>query len=1259
MRFAQWQTKEPSGPRSTGVDLAPPGRRYGDPCEHHEHAHGEAQNDQPDRNNLSHLHRGEHGLGDRLKCGMPSWPKSRLTGPGAWPVHAIKSVTRSWRNAVVSERKLSGVPAGSPEPKDTAGAGRTPGADHPGPEHIGQPSAPSARSAVPGADAAQPLAPEPTGPGRTEPIADPHRAASEGLPDGPDPRVGQRIGPYLLIGRLGAGGMGTVFLAERDHLGVRQQVALKVIRQGLGGADAVQRFRQERRILARLAHPNIARLFDGGETDAGQAYLVLEYVDGRPLLTFADNARLSIRRRVALFLELSRALSYAHQNLIVHRDIKPANVLVTGDGVLKLLDFGIAKPLDPLGDEASIYLTAPDQGLMTPLYASPEQLRGEPISVASDVYSAGLLLFQLLTGLHPLERPRDGLPTGHALIQAILAQERPAPSTLLSRIERAAQAKTGQSGPAGGLRGGPSGTRGLQGDGIAAGPVPGSRPRSRWWDAVAPRRAWKRLSGARMGSAPEPGAASRVAPTATLNMDPFAADAEQRASVSTGGTAGAGTAGNDPRARDVASTGLRGETAGGKPDGAASGPSPVTGCSLNQRVATILRERGEASMRQLVRRLKGDLDTILEKATDLKPERRYASMQDFADDLQAYLEGRPIRARPQSLAYRSGKFVRRHAWPLALVTTVLTASLVVSLLLARQVQVIAAERDAAEQARRETARIAEFQARQIEGIEPSVFASRILDQLLDDGDVLRKSTTALVPAGGFPASELVGLADGEQSLLASVLRRSNLTGITAAALRDTLLEPALVAAEREFAGDPPLLVRLYKSLAYSARHLGDIDWARIPLEKGAALARVTFGPFDPRSLRFELLDGLLHYDAGRMEDAADRFRRLLDRLDAGEPEAAELERVALRSLAATVLMAGDPAAARDLLAPLIAALPVVDPAQMAELDPEAAAEWVMARDGYARALAAEGDYPAAEAEIRWAVAAARALKRSGSQAEIGLLNLTESNLAFVLSQEGKWDEAVTLQEAVLQRWRELEGEYGNNTLTAMENLGTYYERLNRLEESEVLIRAALERRRRVFGERHPHTLSSRHNLAAILNSLGRNREAVAIYEQLLPDAEEELGRLHPLVLTMLNNWAFALAEIGDNRAAEPLAREQVARAGQVHGPEHPETLAARHLLVSLWEDQGRIDEALASQRDLVALADAALGASHWYVGVFGNQLGRLERAAGNPCAAAKAWQEAYQLFRQLLGPEHSRSQALAQQLAELEPDLAGGQCERD
>src|SRR5262245_9272142 len=213
--------------------------------------------------------------------------------------------------------------------------------------------------------------------------------------------VGRQLGHYRLLSQLGAGGMGEVYLAARADDQYRKQVAIKLVKRGMDTDNILRRVRHERQILAALDHPNIARLLDGGVSEDGLPYFVMEYIAGNPITEYCDSHQLSTEARLELFRQVCAAVHYAHQNLVVHRDLKPGNILVTEEGAPRLLDFGIAKVFNPELAYPTLDLTAPETRLMTPEYASPEQVRGEPITTASDIYSLGVVLYELLTGHHP------------------------------------------------------------------------------------------------------------------------------------------------------------------------------------------------------------------------------------------------------------------------------------------------------------------------------------------------------------------------------------------------------------------------------------------------------------------------------------------------------------------------------------------------------------------------------------------------------------------------------------------------------------------------------------------------------------------------------------------------------------------------------------------------------------------------------------------------------------------------------------------
>lgn len=363
---------------------------------------------------------------------------------------------------------------------------------------------------------------------------------SDGEPNGPASRNPDgkdslrfnrpdRIGPFRIEGQvpLGRGGFGEVWEASRAEGGFRQRVAIKVISRASPDDRTIRRFELERQVLATLDHPDIARLIDGGELEDGRPWLAMEYVDGTSITRFSDRERLSIDERVRLFMRVALAVQHAHENLVVHRDIKPENVMVTAKGDPKLLDFGIAKLVNPeLGAEGG-RVTQIGEGILTPDYAAPEQFTGESIGTRADVYSLGVLLYELLTG----RLPHHDTERGYV-----------------------------------GIR------------------------------------------------------------TAKLEQEP-------------------------PRPSDAVSTG-----------------------SVDPKTAARITEGRDTGLDRLKRRLDGDLDVIILKALRREASRRYSSPRELVTDLQRHLEGLPVEARPDSIAYRTTRFVARHRAGVALTAASLIAA---------------------------------------------------------------------------------------------------------------------------------------------------------------------------------------------------------------------------------------------------------------------------------------------------------------------------------------------------------------------------------------------------------------------------------------------------------------------------------------------------------------------------------------------------------------------------------------------------------
>lgn len=258
-------------------------------------------------------------------------------------------------------------------------------------------------------------------------------AAARMVPASETTWVERRVGPYKVVELIGAGGMGEVYRAFRADDQYRKEVAIKFVRTGQFGSSVFSRFKIERQILAGLDHPNLAKLLDGGATDEGFPYLVMELIEGQPITGYCSSNNLPLRKRLQLFLQVCAAVHYAHQHLVIHRDIKPQNILVTPDGIPKLLDFGIAKILEPDSADSLPDLTVTGFRALTPRYSSPEQIKGEAMTTATDVYSLGVVLHELLTGLGPYEMANVPI---HDLPRIVLEKEIQKPSLAVLRTKR-------------------------------------------------------------------------------------------------------------------------------------------------------------------------------------------------------------------------------------------------------------------------------------------------------------------------------------------------------------------------------------------------------------------------------------------------------------------------------------------------------------------------------------------------------------------------------------------------------------------------------------------------------------------------------------------------------------------------------------------------------------------------------------------------------------------------------------------------------
>jgi serine/threonine-protein kinase len=835
------------------------------------------------------------------------------------------------------------------------------------------------------------------------------RAASEaGDTLGDEEQPGDRIGPYRIIREIGRGGMGRVFLADRADGQFEQQVALKLVGTGYAGPEIRQRFLRERQILARLQHPSIARLLDGGVTADRRPYFAMEYVAGEPITHYSDKRTLDVNARLDLFAAVCDAVQYAHQNLVVHRDLKPSNTLVTVEGQVKLLDFGIAKVLHEDDDASLVTLTRLGSGPMTPEYAAPEQVRGEPVTTATDVYALGALAYELLTGRGPHDLARRTA----AEVERVIAE------------------------------------------------------------------------------------------------------------------------------RDVA-----------RPSSAV-GRDGTAGTAVAAQAEAVARARATEPAR-LRRKLRGDLDTIVMQALQKEPARRYPSAGALAEDVRRYRDGRPIAARRDSVRYRTGKFVRRHALGVAATALVLLA--LVGGLIGTAWQAGVASREAAK-------------AHEV---------SRFL-------------------AGLFAVADPA---------------RTNAAEITAR----ELLDRGASRIETELAGQPDIQAEMMLLLGRIYRDLGVYDRARPLLERSLDVRRARFGREDARTAEAMSDLGLLWLEMGRPEDA-ERLQRetLALRRTLFGPDHADVGKT-LRDLATVLNSRGKYQEAETLQREALAISEREFGPEHAEVasDLEGLQSILRARGQSGAAVEAARQVLAIRQKVlgpdhletatamnnlailhgeRWELAEAERLYREVLAFDLRRLGevhpytaTVSNNLAFVLRDRGQYEEAERLFRSALDIDYRLYGREHPNVATVLNNLASVLAARGDYDESEQRSREALAMFRRVYGDDNWRIGMVQGALARVLTARG-DPGAEALYREALARLERSLDATNPTLEPVLIGLGHHLTTKGAAVEAEPLLRRALGTRRTRLGENHPRTAEAQIRLGACLAALGRTEEA----RTLLSAGQARL-----------------------------------------------------------------------
>lgn len=782
---------------------------------------------------------------------------------------------------------------------------------------------------------------------------------SDVLPDPDALPPGTLVGPYRVIRELGHGGMGLVYLAERADGQFEQQVALKLVRTGLLGEEVQRRFLSERRILARLDHPNIAHLVDGGLAANGRPWFAMEYVDGAPLVDWCDQRRLGVLERIRLFTDVCEAVRHAHQKLLVHRDIKPSNILVTGEGRVKLLDFGIAKLLDDTDEEQGTTRTG--LRLLTPEYAAPEQVRGEAVTTATDVYALGAMLYELLVGrrVHQFARLTP------AEIERVICLEEP-------------------------------------------------------------------------------------------TVPSFAV------------------------ARDRDQAVRRGTDTG-----------------------------------RLRRHLRGDLDTVILRALQKDPGRRYPTADALLADLRRYLDGLPVEARPDSTWYRTSRFVRRH-WIGVSATVAVVLALAVGLAVA-----IWQARVAAHQAARATA-VKEFllgifrTADPVEARGRDVRARELLDRGVTQVD-----------------SALLGQPELQEELLAALGQIHQSLGLYDQA--DSLLSRAVEAARQAHGERSAEYAARLNDHGAVLRLAGKLGSAESVLNMALAARTARFGPRHPEVATTITELALVADDRGDSPRANDLARKAME-IDRNHYGPADLH--VARDLELMARLHGE----------IGGELPLADSAYRAALailrrsHDAGHPDVLRVQNGLAANLRALRRFPEAET---LQVATLRELQRLHPEGHPDVAT-SLTNLGILYSRQRRYVEAESAQVQALAMRERLLGPNSRGTLETLNDLAVLLASAQQPERAEAMLRTAAVRSEAALGPENPATRSAIGNLGVLLTTNGHYLEAESVLtrllalQQALPVARSGVARTYVRLGHVRRYQERYDDAIASFRAAVVIAREDTA-----------------------------------------------------------------------------------------------------------------------
>ncbi|MBL8218233.1 MAG: tetratricopeptide repeat protein [Bryobacterales bacterium] len=754
-------------------------------------------------------------------------------------------------------------------------------------------------------------------------------AAAGNLLDAPEAQTGDRLGPYRILKLIGRGGMGSVYLADRDDSEFEKQVAIKVARAAFLTPDALQRFLIERQILARLEHENIARLLDGGRTGT-VPYVVMEYVAGVPITTYAKERNLNIPQRLELFRTVCSAVRHAHQSLVVHRDLKPSNILVTNDGIVKLVDFGIAKLIHD--EPHAETLTQPFERILTPEYASPEQITGTSITTASDIYSLGVVLYELLAG----ESPYRFTTRTPLEVERVVCKDTPTPPSVKS--------------------------------------------------------------------------------------------------------------GN--------------------------------------------------------RKLAGDLDNIVLCAMRKEPARRYGSAAELSDDIRRYLEGYPVMARQEGVAYRMRKFISRNKLAVSLSAVLLLSLAGFAITMASLASRYARERDAARE-------VSTFLVRIFERADTGATKGESLTarQVLDEG--VRHIEREL-PSQPALQSDLFGAVGRVYSNL-GILPRSLET-----------LEKSLAIRQSDRNGDELDLARNLREVAEVNRRVRNFPRAGKLIQQSLEIRARRLGLTHPEYADSLDAYGMIKADSGDLKAALPMLEKGLEinrsRLGPNHPRTL----VSLSNLGGVHENSGNLKKAEPLLREALAV--------RRRIDGDLHSRTALSVRKLSRLLEELGQLNESESLLVEALATNRKLY-GDSHPEVAL---TLSALASVLQSQKQFDRARALYQQAL----DLENTIRPGDLEAalvMNNLATLEESVKNYTEAESLYRQSLAIRRAKLGSKHPTVARALTNLGQLLFKMRDVDRALPILTESLAIRTAALGPQNYQTAEVRIMRALVLEKLGRPEAAREFA----------------------------------------------------------------------------------------------------------------------------